>query len=224
MQTANDTMTNYHIDTTTLVEYSTGALKEPVAVLAATHLALCPDCRQTAEMLDHAGGGLIEAANEAVVNPETRDAVFAALDDAQSDDSTDAPSAPALDLVIPLPLRNYLNGRIDTLEFRKVAPGLEAIDLLEEHAGYTTRLLRIGAGKAMPMHTHTGEEMTLVLDGGFSDESGSFHRGDVAIADSSVEHRPVADPGVDCVCLAVTAAPVRLTGLFGRMLNPFVKF
>jgi len=223
MQPVIKAMTNHHIDTTTLLEYSTGALQEPVAVLTATHLALCPDCRQTSEMLDHAGGGLLEAANEATIDPGTRDAVFAALDD-DGDESATASPAPALDLMIPVPLRNYLQGRVDTLEFRRIAPGLEAIDLLEDHEGYTTRLLRIAAGKGMPMHTHTGDEMTLVLDGGFSDESGSYHRGDVAIADGTVEHRPVADPGVDCVCLTVSAAPVRLTGLFGRMLNPFVKF
>jgi putative transcriptional regulator len=65
--------------------------------------------------------------------------------------------------------------------------------------------------------------MTLVLAGGFSDESGHFVRGDVAEADPSVNHQPVADPGEDCLCLAVTDAPLRLTGPFGRLLNPFLR-
>jgi putative transcriptional regulator len=62
-------------------------------------------------------------------------------------------------------------------------------------------------------------EMTLLLAGGFSDETGHYLRGDVALADPSVDHRPVADPGEDCLCLAVTDAPLRLTGRFGRYLN-----
>ena len=48
-------------------------------------------------------------------------------------------------------------------------------------------------------------------------------RGDVAEADPSVNHQPVADPGEDCICLAVTDAPLRLTGPFGRLLNPFLR-
>jgi len=26
-----------------------------------------------------------------------------------------------------------------------------------------------------------------------------------------------------CICLAVTEAPIQLTGLFGRLLNPFIR-
>ena len=75
----------------------------------------------------------------------------------------------------------------------------------------------------MPRHTHDGSELTLVLTGGFTERGNHFLRGDVAVADSSVDHCPVADPGEPCLCLAVTDAPLRLTGPFGRLLNPFVR-
>jgi putative transcriptional regulator len=65
--------------------------------------------------------------------------------------------------------------------------------------------------------------LTLVLAGGFSDASGHYLKGDVAVADPSVDHRPVADAGADCLCLAVTDAPLRLTGRFGRYLNAFLR-
>ena len=76
----------------------------------------------------------------------------------------------------------------------------------------------------MPRHTHGGEEITLVLAGAFSDEHGFYERGDVAVANENIEHRPVAHASGDCICLAVTDAPVRLTGGVGRLLNPFLKF
>jgi putative transcriptional regulator len=44
------------------------------------------------------------------------------------------------------------------------------------------------------------------------------------IADESVDHCPIADEEGDCLCLAVTDAPLRLTGRFGRFLNPFIRF
>jgi putative transcriptional regulator len=35
---------------------------------------------------------------------------------------------------------------------------------------------------------------------------------------------PTADDDGDCVCLAVTDAPLRLTGPIGRLFNPFIRF
>ena len=105
----------------------------------------------------------------------------------------------------------------------KAHKGFDEAELLAEVPGFRTRLMRIKSGTAMPAHTHRGNELTLVLTGGFSDEHGHFLRGDLAEADASVKHQPVADPGEDCICLAVTDAPLRLTGPVGRLLNPFLR-
>ena len=80
------------------------------------------------------------------------------------------------------------------------------------------------AGRQVPQHTHEGSELTVVLDGAFHDETGHYGRGDLVIADSSLDHRPTADEEQDCLCLAVTDAPLRLTGRFGRFFNPFIRF
>ena len=45
-----------------------------------------------------------------------------------------------------------------------------------------------------------------------------------AIADPHVDHQPQALGDEDCLCLAVTDAPLRLTGRFSRFLNPFLRF
>ena len=74
----------------------------------------------------------------------------------------------------------------------------------------------------MPQHDHGGNEWTLVLDGGFTDEAGHFARGDMAERQQGEAHQPVADPGTDCICLVVADAPVALTGTVGRLLNPFI--
>ena len=100
--------------------------------------------------------------------------------------------------------------------------GLEEIRL--NLPGSTTKLLRIQPGAAVPQHSHEGTELTLVLTGSFSDATGTFARGDLAITDSSVDHRPIAGEGEPCLCLTVVDAPLRLTGRLGRFLNPFVRF
>ena len=75
----------------------------------------------------------------------------------------------------------------------------------------------------MPVHTHEGSEYTLVLKGSFSDASGRYGVGDIAIADDAINHRPMISRDEDCICFTVTDAPLRLTGTIGKLLNPFVS-
>ena len=90
--------------------------------------------------------------------------------------------------------------------------------------GVKATLMRIAPGCAMPRHTHDGREMLIVLEGGYSDEIGTYDVGDVAVANPEVVHRPVADPVEGCLCFAVTDARVKLTGPIGRVLNLFIRY
>jgi putative transcriptional regulator len=104
--------------------------------------------------------------------------------------------------------------------WRTVLPGIREFHVPHaEKAGGEASLLWIKPGRIMPSHTHDGAEVTLVLKGGFSDASGHYRRGDIAFADSDVDHRPRADEDEDCICFAVTDAPLRLTGPFGRIVQ-----
>ena len=59
----------------------------------------------------------------------------------------------------------------------------------------------------------------LVLQGGFRDQNGHYAPGDIAVADGTIDHRPVADRSVTCIIFVVLEAPVRLTGPFGRRIQ-----
>lgn len=63
----------------------------------------------------------------------------------------------------------------------------------------------------IPQHTHKGQESTLVLHGGFSDEDGHYEVGDVLVRDASVKHSPFTKPGEDCLCLTVLTEPMIFT-------------
>ena len=83
------------------------------------------------------------------------------------------------------------------------------------------RLLKVQNGQAMPEHGHGGNELTLVLDGSYTDEFGTFSAGDVADLDDSVEHRPIADRETGCICLIASDSKVKLKGVIGRLVQPF---
>ncbi len=216
-------MPHHHPADDLLIAYAAGSQDEPLSLVIATHLALCPRCRTEVERLEELGGVLLDEQRPESLGDDTLERVLARLDEAVAEKPAQQQPAPApADPRVPRPLRDYLGAGLDELDWTSYG-GMEQAELLTDVAGFRTRLMRIKSGTAMPAHTHEGTELTLVLAGGFSDEHGHFLRGDVAEADASVEHRPIADPGEDCICLAVTDAPLRLTGRLGRLVNPFLR-
>ena len=124
--------------------------------------------------------------------------------------------------VLPSPLQDYVGGDLNAIKWRPIGMGVkQAILTTSRHA--SARLLSIPAGSAMPDHGHNGLEMTLVLQGAFQDDEDYFTRGDVEIADSDLEHTPVADIHEDCICLAVTDAPLRFKGFVPRIIQKIIR-
>lgn len=211
----------HHPSPERLLDYASGALREPVALLVATHLALCPECRRQIAAMEAVGGALLDQLPPEPVADDSLARLLARLDRPEPEaPMTEAPVAGVP--LLPQPLRGYVGGSLDHVTWRQLGSMAEA-RLLPGHEGFTTRLLKIRPGVAMPHHTHVGSELTLVLQGGFSDVTGHYLRGDVAEADGELDHQPIADRDEECVCLAVTDAPLKLTGWFGRLLNPFIR-
>lgn len=205
-----------------LMAHAAGRLPEPVALVVATHLALSPGARERYRQFEDLGGVLLEALPPTALADDAWERLMARLGDPSSPKAP-ASKPPDTAANLPRPLRDYLPAPLDALRWRNYGNAAE-FELPLRTPGFRTTLIRVRAGRMVPQHTHEGNELTLVLEGAFHDEIGHYHRGDLAIADASVNHRPRADADRDCLCLAVTDAPLRLTGLFGRLLNPFIRF
>lgn len=215
---------HHHPGTDLLLAYAAGTLAEGPGLLVATHLALCPLCRAEVAGMEAIGGALLSDGEPVTaVSDGLLSDVLARLD---GPPLAEAPrrrhhAMPGLAPVLPEPLRSYIGGDVDQIRWRRTIPGLHEADVT--CSGGSVRMMRIRPGKGMPRHTHGGDEFTLVLAGGFTDAGGHYLRGDFAATDPTVDHRPVADDGVDCICIAFTDAPLRLTGRFMRWLNPFMR-
>ncbi|KAA0683019.1 ChrR family anti-sigma-E factor [Roseomonas genomospecies 6] len=223
------TVPTHHPGDTLLIDYAGGALGEAASLIVATHLALCPCCRLNVAEMEAVGGALLESIEPDAVDPACLEAVMARLDDLPPPPRTPRPKPvhrPAEVPLLPEPLRRYVGNDLSRLPWKRLMRGMDCCDIPlgsgSERRG-KARLMRLGSGVGPPHHTHRGIELTLVLDGGFTDDLGQFARGDLSVADDSVRHRPVADEE-GCLCLAVTDAPLRFTGALGLILNPFVKF
>lgn len=203
-------MPQHHPDDSLLIEYANGSLDEAKALLVATHLALCPPCRKAVAAGEAAGAALAFDEVAAGVGPMPDIAALPVEPRA----AVVEPLAP-----VPEPLRGYLGRPVRALGWVPVLAGMREYPLPEFLARGGVRLLAIEPGRRMPQHTHEGLELTLVLQGSFSDATGRYTRGDVATADASINHQPHAGEGELCLCLAVEDAPLRLTGLNGAVLN-----
>ena len=209
----------HHLTQELLVDYASGALAEASATLVATHLVLCPACRGELAEIEALGGALLGEAASMAVASQALDAVLLRLDEPAAGEPPIVRDIPGL----PRPLARHVGKPIEALAWRRMIPGLQFFPLPLQGIE-KAYLLRIKPGRAMPRHTHGGNEMTLVLRGCYTDRRGEFRPGDVAIVDPAVDHRPVAGGIEDCICLAVTDAPLRLTGPVGRLFRPFVRF
>ena len=222
-------MPHYHPTEEMLISYAAGSMNEPLALLVATHAALCPTCRGHISEYEMLGGAVLEDEEPLAVSKGSLEQVMALLDVEQpiaAEPSVAGQSAGTTlqglqGLVLPQPLRSYVEETPGGLQWQRRG-GVSETGLLPDMGAFRTSLMRIKPNTAIPEHTHRGSEYTLVLAGGFSDETGHYVRGDVAVADASVQHRPIADAGEDCICLAVTDAPLHLTGPIGRLFNPFL--
>ncbi|PYB70089.1 ChrR family anti-sigma-E factor [Rhizobium wuzhouense] len=214
----------HHISDELLLDFASGTLAEGWSIAVATHLALCPSCRNRLSFMEHAGGELLEAVDI--------DQTSSATDSWQAMKrrlaaETDKPAAQAKpraaaanDAVLPEPLRSYLGADVDGLKWRALGRGAYHIPIKTGDTESQVRLLRIPAGKPVPEHSHGGRELTLVLKGAFTDGSSVFRRGDLEEADETLTHQPVATPEEDCICLAVTDAPLKFKSLIVRLVQP----
>ena len=172
-----------------LAAYAAETLSEPFAVLVAAHLQMQADDWAHAVPLRNYQQGARQSSE---------------LD--------------RLSALMPLALRSYVNRHVGALKWRTILPGIKECRIARNARGEAS-FLRCRPGVALPAHTHEGLEAALVLQGGFSDATGHYALGEIAVADDTVDHRPVADRSAECVVFIVSEAPVKLTGPFGRLIQ-----
>jgi len=210
---------NHHLTDRLLMAYAAGSLPEAFGLVAATHVSLCDECRARLGEFEAVGGSVLERCGTMALSEGSLEATLARIADNPPEPPRRSSRRGSL---FPAPLAEYVGGDLDAVAWRVAGGGVRQA-ILSTAPGATVRLLRIPGGIAVPDHGHRGTELTLVLQGAFRDAEARFARGDVEVADEAVEHRPVAEPGDDCICLAATDAPLRFRALMPRLAQPFLR-
>lgn len=209
----------HHLNDDLLIDYAAGTLSEGWSLAVACHLAMCPQCREQLALAEATAGALMEELTPVEAPDDSWDALKARLE--TEPQAKAVPVSRPARATIPEPLRSYLGGDVETLKWRNLG---NAKQILIKTGDATTqaRLLCIAAGKPVPEHSHGGRELTVVLTGSFHDELDSFGPGDIEDADGSVTHQPIAGTDADCICLAITDAPLKFSSRLVRFIQPIL--
>lgn len=212
----------HHPTDSMLAGFAAGTLDHGQHVAIATHLISCTHCRAFTRAIEQTGGAVLTRLAPASMSVNALQQAETRLTES-SGASAVAAAAPAeaeIDVEgLPEFVRRYRFGR-----WTWIAPSVHVRSIALPHASETrVFLLKSGPGTRMLQHTHTGIEMTCVLTGAFSHDGGRFGPGDFDLGDESVDHQPIVETGHECVCLVAMQGQLRLDGLIGRLIQPFVR-
>ncbi len=222
----------HHVEGDMLLAYAAGTLGQAASLVVATHLSLCPRCRSAVAAAEAVGGALLDEVKPEPVAQDVMARALACLDVSPAKPAIDAPAPAArtsLDPafargVLPRPVLECLPRDPWDLRWSWVSPGVKFAALLTDEDGARVGLMRSAPGASITPHGHGGEELTLVLSGGYRDGATSFVRGDVQAVDESTIHEPVTDLDGECLSLVMLSAPVKPTKLIARIFRHFTEF
>ena len=206
----------HHPSDPTLAAFAAGTLDEGRGLVVSTHLAGCPACRKAVRSFEGVYGVALEDGERA---PMAADALQRALGAIAADDAPAEARSGDDRSAWPAPLSSYPLGA-----WRWIGPGVHwrpvGVPAVEETRVF---MLKAAPGTRIPHHEHGGIEWTCVLQGAFRHRLGHYGAGDFDEADDTVDHQPIVEDGVECVCLVALQGQIRFKGWIGRVMQLCVR-
>lgn len=223
------TTEKFHPADQLLADFAGGKLSAGMSVVIAAHVEQCQTCSQMIARLeeDASSKWLAEEPADSVAAAPATDFSDIAANIIQMPQVKDVASVEPshtemhmLDHSVRLP-KVLAKIASEGLVWKKLAGGInQASVALDDET--QCEFLYMKPGSQVPVHKHQGKEVTLVLDGSFSDELGKYGPADFVVRDTSHTHQPASEEG--CLCFAVLDSPLTFTSGLARLLNPFLKY
>ena len=200
--------------------YAAGCLDPAFCLLVETQAALRPDVERALARAETIAGVFFESEETATLTDGAINTAMAMID---AYEAGERPTANAVHragdgleelLHLPEPLRETALHSFQNHKWQGLTKGIRRLKL-DAGSQAEIELYRIEPGCTVPEHSHAGSEFTLVVSGGFSDESGSFGPGDISLKGENDTHQPTGDMDGVCYALAVRDGGLRFTGMMG---------
>ncbi len=218
-------MIKHHPSDTLLTQYCSASLSASLSLAVSIHVDMCPVCQEKVTKLE--ADNAAEVFNDALPS-EAKDDTSGYFEQESSSLFDLITSDTSIDevyevepIAVEINQQNYqlprALTRISHSKFTQVGKLARSRVTLDD-GPLRTSLLHIAAGGEIPEHTHTGFEITLLLNGEFSDEEGSYVPGDFIWQDGSHLHTPVTKEG--CLCFTVVSSALHFNKGLSKLLNP----
>lgn len=218
-------MITHHPKQELIQAFVTGVLPVSLSVGVAAHIEMCEQCKSlAADLTEQAANSVFELSTSSLVEaPEDTD-LMEMLEGITEDDSLDElsvlepPCITVDERKITLP---RVFNQLPLKGWSKLGDVSRARIELEEEP-LRSSLLNIAPNGGVPMHTHKGFELTLILEGSFSDDLGEYMAGDFIWLNHEHTHSPVTSEG--CLCYTVSDGAQKFTQGLSQLLNPIGNF
>lgn len=214
-------MINYHPTDKQLQQYAEGNISSALALVVSAHCDVCSHCQDKVDDINAELSSVIENIHAHQDKDPAFEKMLASIMQMPIVDTKPA-VAPRIELDgrffdVPRPLQRFVKhtGNWSHL-LGKVwqAP----VDLGD--AGIANFIYMENGGR-VPEHTHKGTELTLVVDGEFSDGLADYDSGDFIIMDDEHIHSPHSNASEGCLVFSIVDKPLHFTSGIARLLNPF---
>jgi putative transcriptional regulator len=214
------------VDDDWLAMQSAGSLSPFKQLLLTCQADINPHVREAFITDDHVAGALLESAKPAVMSDDFLSRLNARLDTKVAGKaSVDAASAGARGKDnqpdwMPSPLADYIRRSGRRLKWRSAGLGVQQARLGRNEQGERLYLLRARPGLPLPRHSHSGQEWTLVLAGGYKSGARQFGPGDLHQEDEGCMHDLRIDDDGPCISLIVDEGKLRFANPLLRLFQP----
>lgn len=214
------------VDDDWLAMQSAGSLSPFKQLLLTCQADINPHVREAFVTDDHVAGVLLESAKPAVMSDDFLSRLNARLDTEEaSNTAVNAASANTHEESdqpewMPAPLADYIRRSGRRLKWRSAGLGVQQARLGRNKRGERLYLLRARPGLPVPRHSHSGQEWTLVLAGGYKSGSRQFVPGDLHQEDEGCMHDLRIDDDGPCISLVVDEGKLRFANPLLRLFQP----
>jgi putative transcriptional regulator len=213
-------MIKHHPTEALLAQYSSGELSYSLSIAISAHIEMCPKCQAKEKQI------LASQADQAWQPDNVEVADFGdMMQQIMASPVTIEATKPKARTTVSMDEKTIsLPSAFTSFDKLKWA-GFGAINrarLINDEETVRASLLHIKKGGEIPTHQHNGYELTLLLSGSFSDEHGTYQKGDFILLSGDIKHSPKTDEG--CLCYTVQDAPLHFTTGMSKVLNPLGKF
>jgi len=214
------------VDDDWLAMQSAGSLSPFKQLLLACQADINPRLRGALASNDHVAGAMLESAKPADLSDDfmarlnARLAAGYQVDPATGTDAATSSETGQNPEWMPAPLSDYLRRSGRRLKWRSAGLGVQQARLGRNNRGERLYLLRARPGLPVPRHSHSGQEWTLLLAGGYKAGSQQFVAGDLHQEDEACMHDLRIDDDGPCISLVVDEGKLKFANPLLKLFQP----